>query len=106
MYTKASVLSFDTLTSTSAHDVGPSCEEWLQAISPLLLLLAVRSLSFSIIHWVVTNVSRLFSKLFFQSLWQLQVARSDESSDGLSARTVPPKGGIFVEFLGSLKCVS
>ena len=43
MNTKADVLSFDTLTST-AHDVSPACEEWLQAISPLLLLLAVRPL--------------------------------------------------------------
>ena len=59
MNTKADVLPFVTLTSTSVEDAGPSCEEWLQAVSPLLLLLAVRSLSFSIINWVVTNVSRL-----------------------------------------------
>ena len=64
MNTKADVLSLDTLTSTSVGDAGPSCEEWLQAVSPLLLLLAVRSLSFSIINWVVTNVSRLLDCSF------------------------------------------
>ena len=43
--------------------------------------------SFSIINRDVTNVSHLFSKLFFQSLWQVQVPRSDESRDGLSSRS-------------------
>ena len=50
---------FGTLTSMSVEETGLSWELWVQALSPFLLLLATLSLSFSMINFVVTKVSRL-----------------------------------------------